>query len=114
MRIPLRTAVAAPIALLLIAPAAGAATITIKRNGYNGPNGQVTGPGIVGSVPFSGSSSADIVLNNVQANSNYSVDFFHTSGTGSSDFSFGTNATAQVGNQGTNVGGSFAMGTAAS
>jgi hypothetical protein len=96
----------------VVAQAAQAATITIQRNGYNGPNGQVTGSGLGAPVGF-GSGSADIVFN-VQPNGTYSVDFFHTSGVGSSDFSFGTDASSLVANRGTNVGGTFAMGTAGS
>lgn len=81
------------LAFALAASTAQAITITIDKNGFADRfNGQVTGPGIAGTIPI-GNDGSNAVLAGLLPNSVYSVDFFHNSGAGGSDFIFQTGAT---------------------
>ena len=95
-------------ALLLLASSvqsARAIDITLNKNGYASiANGQLTGTGII--IPQTlGNTSAPASFTGLLANTTYSLDFFGTSGTGSSDFSFKVNA-AGTGIESVSLGGS--------
>jgi hypothetical protein len=101
MRIHTQTLAAATI-VLMTAGAARAADIFIDPNGFNYINvfglggGRVAGPGIPGGFQDFPDGSGIKTINNIQPNSAYSIDNFHTSGAGSGDFSFTTDALGNI------------------
>ena len=77
---------------LALAGGALAGTVTLDMNGFpNIAGGQVTGAGLEKAILLP-AKQAQVVLEGLQGNSTYQVDFFHNAGEGSSDFSFTTNA----------------------
>jgi len=79
--------------LAAVAVAASAATVTLDLNGFaNTLGGQVTGPGLASPIPIPPGAQR-VVLEDLQAEQTYQVDFFHDQGgvlaeRGSGDFTF--------------------------
>lgn len=70
--------------------------VTLNKNGYaplaGGQLTKSTGPGPAIAAQPLGTTGASVTFTNLAAGTTYSLDFFHNSGTGSSDFTFKVNA----------------------
>src|ERR1041384_6184755 len=93
-------------AVVLAMNTASAVTITIEKNGFADlTGGQITGTGLGSPVPLGATTNS--VSFTAVAGGTYSVDWFHNSGLGGSDFSFtingGGTGVASVGLGGTGV-----------